>query len=529
MKRVLPAAAALVVLAARLVPAQEPSFELALSHVVNEAEVASTRLAVSPSEIRCKGTIKGRDGIPATELMALLQRDSAGGFLRYDRDVRVVKDGTQLAAVTVLAEDSRFSFRERGPLGSRTKSVMGPPIDLVIDAACPEVLIPFLLDASRKSVRVLTLPELEVKTVVFEDRGAGARYALVPGGGVTLVLDGAGAFAKLALPGPEARVIVPSAVASRPVPPRANESRVVLDRGDDVRIAFTLTLPSGGTPPFPAVVMVGDAGPRDRNGVGGGSVVPTLRLLSDALASAGVATVRADKRGAGESKGPEPGLASLAADLRALVDATAAHPSVDPLRVFLAGHGEGALVASELARSSPEGIAGVITLASPARPLAEALEAKLRVRLAAGGQLPDAIENAVATLRSEMDALRQLPESGPVPPGQALFRDLVRIDPAVLAASIHAPLLILHAGDDRETPASQVALMRASLAFSADRARFEIVDGADHDLLRSPASASMTETPPSSADVARELHPRIPAAIREFIERAPAETRPSRR
>ena len=69
------------------------------------------------------------------------------------------------------------------------------------------------------------------------------------------------------------------------------------------------------------------------------------------------------------------------------------------------------------------------------------------------------------------------------------------IEPAVLVAALQVPMLIIHAADDRETPATHVALMRASLAFSSDRARFEMVEGADHDFLESARTA---ENPPSA-------------------------------
>ena len=96
-------------------------------------------------------------------------------------------------------------------------------------------------------------------------------------------------------------------------------------------------------------------------------------------------------------------------------------------------------------------------------------------------------------------------------------------------AGVKVPALVIHCGDDREVPASQVALVRASLAFSgAERLRFEMVEGAGHDLLMTPKSSLMTGSSPQSADLARDLHPRIPALIREFTERVPA-SRPATR
>jgi pimeloyl-ACP methyl ester carboxylesterase len=521
MKRVTSVAPVLI-MGALLAPVRAQSIELALSHVVNDREVSTTLLNASPGEIRGKGA--STDG--ANELLALLLRDPNGRFVRYERDLTSARDGTVLSRVTLVAEGDVLALRERGPMGSRTKSVSGPPIDVVVDAAFPEAFIPFLLDASRKSVRAVLLPELEIKTLVIEDRGERGRYAAVPGGGITLLTDGSGGFAKLVLPGPEARVVVPSSAAREAPASRGHQNRVVLEVGGG-RLGFTLTLPTEGTG-HPAFVLLGDSGPRDRDGVGSGSLVPVLKLLADELAAIGIATVRADKRGVGDSTGPDPGLAALVGDARALLDVVALHPAIDHSRVFLAGHGEGAVVAAELARQQRAGIAGIVTLAGPARPLSESLEARLRVRLAAAGQLPEAIDEAVAELRSEVAELRALPDDAPLLPGQALLRDLASVDPSVQIAALRLPILVVHGGADRETPASQVAMMRASLAFSADRARFELLEGADHDLLMAPDAGGGAPAA-TSADVARRLHPRVGPLIREFVDRTRPASRPESR
>jgi uncharacterized protein len=527
MTRLTSAAAVWLVLVTVPLPAQEP-VELALSHLSGEREIATSKLSISAAEVRAKGRTMPPAGGSPTDFLAILQRSQNGWLRRYDRELKNAKDGMLLSGVSVVSEDDKLLFRETGPMGSRTKNLAGPGIDLVVDSACPEMVIPFLLDRSRKTVRVLILPDLEVKTIVIEDRGGG-RYAAIPGGGVSILFDPAtGAFLKLALPGAEARSIIVSGAESRPAP-RGRETPIVLNLEGDVRLGLTLTLPAAGPPPHPGVLLLGDAGPRDRDGAGGGAQVPVLRLLADELAAHGIASVRADRRGAGTSAGADPSLGALVQDARSLFEVLTLHPAIDPARVFVAGHGEGAVVAVELARAGKEKVAGVITLAGPARPLSEALEARLRLRLLAAGQSQESIEGAVEALRSEIATLRQLPPTAPVGPGQPLLRDLAKIDPAAQIPGIKVPMLLIHGSEDREVLASQVALMRASLAFSgSERLRFELVDGADHDLLVAPATAGFQGGAPQSADVARELHPRIPALIREFVGRAAASQPASR-
>jgi pimeloyl-ACP methyl ester carboxylesterase len=526
MTRLTSAAAVLAFVAAPFL-AQDP-VEISLSHLSGEREVATSKLSISAEEIRVKGKAKAAEGVPAGDLVAILQRFPTGWLKRYDREIKSGKDGMLVSGISLAVDGDNLLFRETGPMGSRTKSITAPGIDVVIDSACPEIVIPYLSDGAKKSLRVVTLPDLEVKSVVVEDRERG-RYAALPGGGVTVLLDPAGGFQKLALPGPDARAIVRAGVESRPAPSRGRETPIVLNLEGGVRLGLTLTLPATGGGPHAGVLLLGDAGARDRDGSGGGSQIPTLRILADELAAQGIASVRADRRGVGSSAGPDPSLGALVDDARSLLEVLSLHPAIDRDRVFVAGHGEGAVVAVELARAGKDKIAGVIALAGPARPLAEALEARLRVRLLAGGQSAESIAGAVEALRNEIASLRELPAGASLAPGQPLLRDLARIDPAAQIPGVKAPMLVVHGSEDREVPPAQVALMRASLAFSgSDRLRFELLEGADHDLLVAPASAAFTGTTPPSADVARELHPKIPALLRDFIAK-PAASQPAPR
>ncbi|SEL02238.1 Serine aminopeptidase, S33 [Blastococcus sp. DSM 46786] len=74
-----------------------------------------------------------------------------------------------------------------------------------------------------------------------------------------------------------------------------------------------------------------------------------------------VASLRYDKRGVGGSPGDwrAAGLHDNVDDLGAALDALRARPEVDPARVLLAGHSEGAILAAALAaRGAP--VAGLV-------------------------------------------------------------------------------------------------------------------------------------------------------------------------
>lgn len=67
-------------------------------------------------------------------------------------------------------------------------------------------------------------------------------------------------------------------------------------------LAGTLTLPSGPGP-HPAVLLLHGSGPLDRDGNAPKLVMDLGRPMADALAAAGIATLRYDRRGAGATPG----------------------------------------------------------------------------------------------------------------------------------------------------------------------------------------------------------------------------------
>ena len=86
------------------------------------------------------------------------------------------------------------------------------------------------------------------------------------------------------------------------------------------------------------------SGVGDRDGVVQG--VPTLAQLAGAIAEAGMLAVRYDKRGNGQSGGRSESatVSDFAEDVRAVVRWLEKRPDVDPKRIAVVGHGEGAWV-----------------------------------------------------------------------------------------------------------------------------------------------------------------------------------------
>jgi uncharacterized protein len=119
------------------------------------------------------------------------------------------------------------------------------------------------------------------------------------------------------------------------------------------KFAATLTLPPGQGP-FPAVLLITGSGLQDRDETILGHR-PFL-ILADYLTRRGIATLRADDRGVGGSTGDVAGAttADFAEDARAGVAYLKTRTEIDPKRIGLVGHSEGATIASIAATQSSD-------------------------------------------------------------------------------------------------------------------------------------------------------------------------------
>ncbi|MGY1618565.1 alpha/beta hydrolase family protein [Geodermatophilus sp. SYSU D00691] len=166
-------------------------------------------------------------------------------------------------------------------------------------------------------------------------------------------------------------------------------------------LAGTLALPDAPGP-LPAVLIASRSGPLDRDSNHKRARFDVARQLAHALADAGLASLRYDKRGVGESPGDwrRVGLLQNVDDLGEVLAALAARPEVDPGRLLLAGHSEGALLAAALAvRGAPVG--GVVLLSSSATPGDELLRRQARQ---IAPTLPAPVRGLLRLLRTDLEA-----------------------------------------------------------------------------------------------------------------------------
>lgn len=140
----------------------------------------------------------------------------------------------------------------------------------------------------------------------------------------------------------------------------------------DFKLSGTLTLPAtSSTKAFPAVLFIPGSGKVDRD-----VNIPQLqtnifKLLTDFFSELGFITLRFDKRGCGKSGGNylEAGLSDFIYDAKCALNTLRSVPEVDPNRVLVLGHSEGAFIAPTLA----DDCNGLILLCGAAKPGCELL------------------------------------------------------------------------------------------------------------------------------------------------------------
>jgi pimeloyl-ACP methyl ester carboxylesterase len=128
-------------------------------------------------------------------------------------------------------------------------------------------------------------------------------------------------------------------------------------------LAGTLTLPPGSGP-FPLAILISGSGPQDRN-----STLfdhQPFWVWADHLTRQGIAVLRYDERGVGQSPGDFARATSVdfADDVAAAVRFARQQPAIDPQQVGLIGHSEGGLIAPWVAAQDPQ-VAWIVLLAAP--------------------------------------------------------------------------------------------------------------------------------------------------------------------
>lgn len=248
-------------------------------------------------------------------------------------------------------------------------------------------------------------------------------------------------------------------------------------------LAGTLTLPKGRAGRLPAVVTITGSGQEDRDE--SLPMVPgyrPFRQVADTLARRGIAVLRLDDRGFGDSGGNAATATSVdfARDMSAAVSYLSSRADIDPARIALVGHSEGGLIAPLLARDHPK-LRALVLMAGPGWTGRRILAYQQRYALTQGvGALSGAkLDSALAQASVALDSVAR------VSPWIRFFLDY---DPLATARQVRTPVLILQGATDRQVPAEQAAELAAAFRAGGNKdVTVRVFPDRDHLFLRDPS------------------------------------------
>jgi pimeloyl-ACP methyl ester carboxylesterase len=277
-------------------------------------------------------------------------------------------------------------------------------------------------------------------------------------------------------------------------------------RAGDLSLAATLTLPDGEGR-LPWALLIGSWLPRTRDGgwdrerhaswfapAPRDEGLGLLARVAGALASRGVASLRYDPRGCGESAGDWEGshLFARIDDARDAIGAMRSRRELDLRRTAIVGHGEGAAIALSVAIGDPA-IGAVGLIGASARSFRDVLRrgAAERGRTAVDREHPAvaAIDRATEELIERVargEASFELPlVDSTVNLALAGWEQAFHTPPLALATMLHRNVVLAHGTADAWADADESRLLAAALADGGNEPELQIADGAGHDLASS--------------------------------------------
>lgn len=263
-------------------------------------------------------------------------------------------------------------------------------------------------------------------------------------------------------------------------------------------LAGTLLLPMMSEIQYvPGVVLIAGSGPTDRDGNNPGVPVrlDTLKLIAETLGRAGIASLRYDKRGIGESPMHPPGTLAeqerffawenFVADVQAAHAELLKHDEIKPWATALLGHSEGGLLAlSAATRISWQRPHAIVLASTPGY----ALDEIVRRQLARNAPtLIDAAERVMTVIRTTGHA----PSTGIPRELQPLFppyigpflQGAMAFDPAKALTAIDTACLVLHgAADSQVVPLGDIQPLLDALAQRGGAGEALIAPAVSHNL-----------------------------------------------
>lgn len=263
-------------------------------------------------------------------------------------------------------------------------------------------------------------------------------------------------------------------------PYRAEEVRITTPAGHV--LAGTLTLPLNARGRLPAVVTITGSSPHDRDNNGPfGGPYRLFRQVADTLGRRGVAVLRMDDRGIGQSTGhlASATTADRADDIRAGIAYLRGRPEIDPARIALVGLSEGAVIAPMIAVDDPR-LRGLVLMAGSASTGRDIAAYQLR---AAGARMQDVAPARLDSLFAER--MREMDSLAAEQPWERFF---ITYDPLTAARRVRrVPVLVMHGTTDRNVPPADAQRLAEAFRAAGNRdVTVRMFEGYNHIFLPDP-------------------------------------------
>ncbi len=249
-------------------------------------------------------------------------------------------------------------------------------------------------------------------------------------------------------------------------------------------VSGTLAMPQNASGKVPLVLIIADSGPTDRNGNNPQADINdnAYKLIAEALAKNGIASVRYDKRMVGESK-----TSNKPADARYDDYVDDAVGLIEMLgddqrfsKVIVLGHGEGSMVGMLAAHDQP--VKAIISVNATSQPGDKFLMSQLKSK-------PQYMQDAFKTL---IDSLRKGKTTDNVDPSlyyiaspakQKFVMSYCRYAPVQTVKAVKVPLLIIQGSTDVQISVADAEKLKKAKS----EAILTIIPGMNHIMKEAPA------------------------------------------
>jgi hypothetical protein len=266
------------------------------------------------------------------------------------------------------------------------------------------------------------------------------------------------------------------------LPPRTVVETPFSFQSGALTLPGTLTLPANYSGRIPVALIVAGSGPTDRNGNSAGLLRAQnnsnlYAILAWQLATAGIASVRYDKRVIGDNIHkidlPSISIDDFIGDVAAGAQALAADKRFS--KVVLIGHSEGAeLVLQAVNRGATA--AGIVMMSGAGRPIMTVLHEQIAKQLP-----PEEMvkwDSAAARYLRGEDPGDVNPGLRPLllPTNRRFMQTWAKYDPAVEIASAKVPVLIVQGGHDIQVSEADARALKAA----QPNAKLVVIPAANH-------------------------------------------------